>query len=937
MGILQLYPENDHDIDANLDLNLDIIAIHGLKGDRERTWTEPKSHKLWLRDFLPHDIPRARIMVYGYDATPVLGASMAGIEEHARDLLGEMGKRRERGDEAQRPIIFIGHSLGGLVIKQALVTAHKEHRYAAIYNSTCGIIFFGTPHRGSNLAIYGSAVARVPTILANKPGAKLLKTLKKDSKALGTLSERFRAQHEVRAYEIVSFYETRAMKKLQTLVVEIASALLTPPGETPTWEHQIPVDATHRDMCRFSSAEDETYQTAVRCIKRIHMGSAAMNIVVENEFYIVPHSVNPHFTGRNDIRRQLSEALVGDGYGRSSRAQRKFVLYGLGGSGKTQMCLKFAEDHRKKFWGIFFIDASTSQMAEEGFMSIARTCKQEANMDSVKDWLSGKDDWLLIIDNADDPNLDISKFFPLGTKGTLLITTRNPDFQRYASAGSCRVDEMSPGDATNLLLKTAALQNIQDKEKETAEKVVKTLGYLALAIIQAGAVIRQRWSESSIDYQRSVYTTWEISIKMMENNKEAHARFALELLQRFCFMHYDGISESMFEAVHYHTTLFDEKKMLSQTLLMQLMPSKWDPLLMGKALGLLVAFSLITVDEKTRRISIHPLVHEWSRARMSDQERVQAWKTSVLTLSMATAFDSAIENVRQRKVLLPHIDAILSYGEDELFSDGSHLEGRVFAYWKFGIAYRENCRSNFKDLSERTLACVRENFPANWTHLYHGIDEVAKDLESAGNYKGALEIREELLENERNRDGREPSGIVRAAGALAKDYSFLGFHQKALELCEATISEFEGVLDVNNWYFITLWEALGVATIATGRHKSARMYLERGLEGYKKCAISEQALPPLELLRMLADVYDSLGLLKKARAIQNEYIAHLTKLHGVDDLRTVLAIAKGKELKTAGLSVHIWLQNRAKGVASTRKAYESHRNLQGKLDVATLA
>ena len=100
-------------------------------------------------------------------------------------------------------------------------------------------------------------------------------------------------------------------------------------------------------MCRFSTNEDKTYKTAVRCIKNIHKGSVMMNIEVKNEFYIVPHTVNPHFTGRNDIRQRLSDSLIGDGYG-GSRAQQRFVLYGLGGSGKTQMCLKFAQDHRNK-------------------------------------------------------------------------------------------------------------------------------------------------------------------------------------------------------------------------------------------------------------------------------------------------------------------------------------------------------------------------------------------------------------------------------------------------------------------------------------------------------------------------------------------------------------------------------------------------------------
>ncbi|TVY18488.1 hypothetical protein LARI1_G003153 [Lachnellula arida] len=327
MGILTFHPRNEKDLTA-LEINLDIVAIHGLNGDREHTWTEPKSHKLWLRDFLPDDLPRARVMVFGYDATPIFADSTAGIVEHARDLLRCLVERREGRD--------------------ALIIAERERRYYKhIYQSTSGVIFFGTPHQGSSMADIGTTVARIASTIVHKPEPELLQSLKKGNHILETLTEKFKEHHKAKPYDIVSFYETRVMRGFKTLIVEIPSALLTPPGETPTYEEQIPVDATHRDMCRFSSNEDKTYKTAVRCIKNIFRGSVMMNIDVKNEFYIVPHTVNPHFTGRNDIRQQLNEGLIEDGYG-IARDQQRFVLYGLGGSGKTQMCLKFVQDHRDK-------------------------------------------------------------------------------------------------------------------------------------------------------------------------------------------------------------------------------------------------------------------------------------------------------------------------------------------------------------------------------------------------------------------------------------------------------------------------------------------------------------------------------------------------------------------------------------------------------------
>lgn len=120
--------------------------------------------------------------------------------------------------------------------------------------------------------------------------------------------------------------------------------MLTPPGEIPTFEEQIPVNSNHREMCRFASNKDSTYKAAVRSLKRLRKGDVPE---FENEHYLVPHIVSQYFTGRNDIREQMRESLVEDLYS-EKLAHQMFVLYGLGGSGKTQISLKFAQEHRER-------------------------------------------------------------------------------------------------------------------------------------------------------------------------------------------------------------------------------------------------------------------------------------------------------------------------------------------------------------------------------------------------------------------------------------------------------------------------------------------------------------------------------------------------------------------------------------------------------------
>ena len=57
-------------------------------------------------------------MAFGYNADAAFGNTIADIIDHAKDLLSSLIDRREEEGENLRPIIFIAHSLGGIVVKQ---------------------------------------------------------------------------------------------------------------------------------------------------------------------------------------------------------------------------------------------------------------------------------------------------------------------------------------------------------------------------------------------------------------------------------------------------------------------------------------------------------------------------------------------------------------------------------------------------------------------------------------------------------------------------------------------------------------------------------------------------------------------------------------------------------------------------------------------------
>ncbi|RQM04750.1 hypothetical protein DH86_00004066, partial [Scytalidium sp. 3C] len=281
----------------------------------------------------------------------------------------------------------------------------------------------------------------------------------------------------------------------------------------------------------YGAKADVTYRRSVESIKQICRETVSPPPT--HKYYAVPHSVNKNFTGRADILERLRQCLVDDQY-IPSNTQQRFVLYGLGGSGKTQTCLKFIEDHKNSFSGVFWIDASSVETIERGFEDLVNVCSQQGGENFTRTWLPTNKDWILVMDNADDPGVDLSKFFPQGKHGTIIITSRSADCRKYATSESWwwRVDQMEHEDAITLLLR-AALESQDDPDKRAlAKPIVECLGNFALAIVQASALIRQGHCtltgfcdafrdqkaqlfeygdiREDLEYQHSVFTTWEI-------------------------------------------------------------------------------------------------------------------------------------------------------------------------------------------------------------------------------------------------------------------------------------------------------------------------------------------------------------------------------------------------------------------------------------------
>ncbi|KXH46752.1 hypothetical protein CSIM01_06817 [Colletotrichum simmondsii] len=158
MSLFQIYP----DLDGSPDLRIvspvvekvDIIVVPGqYSGRRSLTGSGNRDHltKAFVDDLLPSDFPHSRILFFDYNPHSAFrfGFTENRLQVVTLHLLQHAIKLRKK--DPLRPIIFIAHGVGGILVKNALLRAALDSRFKTIRRATKGIAFFGTPHRARSL------------------------------------------------------------------------------------------------------------------------------------------------------------------------------------------------------------------------------------------------------------------------------------------------------------------------------------------------------------------------------------------------------------------------------------------------------------------------------------------------------------------------------------------------------------------------------------------------------------------------------------------------------------------------------------------------------------------------------------------------------------------------------------------------------------------
>ncbi|KAJ7277393.1 P-loop containing nucleoside triphosphate hydrolase protein [Mycena rebaudengoi] len=446
------------------------------------------------------------------------------------------------------------------------------------------------------------------------------------------------------------------------------------------------------------------------------------------------------------------------------------LLHGLGGAGKTQICLKFLDETGKsRFTDVFFLDASTIDTIKSGLKNIALTRSIGSEADDASRWLaSSQDEWLLIFDNADDPSINLFNYFPQCSSGNILITSRNPQLHIHAPDAHYHISDMEEEDAVRLLLASAVQPGTTETE-DLAKDIVKALYCFPLAVVQAGAFIATTGtlrkyltmfeqncaqllsripSQSHDKYAWSVYTTWDISFKCL-------GPVAAQFFQICSFLHHEGISETIFSnaATYKHDPLgpteeqIEEPQRFLNNFLTQ--AGSWDDLRFTDVTSEIKGYSLMGQDPNTNLFSIHPLVHDWSRKTITDTNSTQQCSAALLAMSTMSNSGDKVFLIS----LLPHINSVLH---------GDHQLGHKFPYPFQRVFYNSGYFYRAKELRVALLESIEHTFGSEHPDTLLVMGYLSLTYLALGRLREAEELLEALMEKIKQIFGPEYPGTLAA-------------------------------------------------------------------------------------------------------------------------------------------------------------------------------
>jgi tetratricopeptide (TPR) repeat protein len=461
--------------------------------------------------------------------------------------------------------------------------------------------------------------------------------------------------------------------------------------------------------------------------------------------------------------------------------------------------------------------------------------------------------------------------------------------------------------------------------------LLQELGYLALAIVQAGAYIcksgcslsqysemygerramfleeYQNHVQKIDDYEWTVYTTWTVSFEKLSTQ-------ASTFLTICSFFHHDGIPAEMFRKASSSImdfVLYDSQGSKGLAIAKEFLSSfrtedgVWDPHKFLTVMTEIRSYSLIDSDKRNEIYSIHPLVHSWTRTRVLDVSTIHECSQYVLGMSIEWKFESV--DLTFRRMLLPHVNASL---QDRLIPEMATSLSLVFyesGHWK----RTEELAVESLDMMKRVLG---DEHP----------DTLSRVRGVAVAHQGRLKEAEELMKMILRRKFLSGQHFVLATdvmGDLALLYMDQGRLKEAEELSVKAMVIWKQILGEEDPQMLTSVVNLSSVYSSQGRWKEAEELGVKVTETRKR-VLGDDHPSTFVSMGNLATTYRNLGRWKEAEELCETVMNFRKKVLGEEHPGTIASMVN---LTTVYLSQGRWKKAEEVGV----KAMEMSKRVHG--------
>ncbi|GIK03993.1 hypothetical protein Aspvir_008068 [Aspergillus viridinutans] len=652
-------------------------------------------------------------------------------------------------------------------------------------------------------------------------------------------------------------------------VVHEASACI--PGR-----NRFALQTDHLKLNKFSGPKDRSFISVSEEIGKMVVTSKDLmerrkNLAGESHF-CVPFGRNRDFVGRESILAQLLTTIPPTA--EVDDCQRTAIV-GLGGVGKTQIALEAAFRVRDAHPGcsIFWVPAVNAASFENAYREIGRQLgvggidEDTADVKTiVREALSRESSghWLLIVDNADDPDLlfsdmALSDCLPFSRKGSVLFTTRSHEAAVKLDIPERNIvtaAEMNVAEATDLLLKGLSSQrcNLED-----AKSLLVFLANLPLAIKQASAYIAKT-GMPIVKYLQHCKSSDKTLIKLLSKDFEDRGRYKgiRNPVATTWLISFQHISRDNPVAARYLKFICF---LAGKEIPVSLLPPASDQLEADEAIGILKAYAFITNRDSHDSFDMHRLVRLATRNWLDEEGEHEECVTEVIQRLVQAVPYPESDNKNTWIKYLPHLEAALGSRE------GSADKAASFLLQIAGQCYYVLGQYQKDEQKTRQALELREKlFGREHPRTLDTMENIAIVLSEQGKYEEAEQMHRQALELKRKALGEESPSTLKCKSNFAALLGYLGKYDEAEQMHRQALDQSLKVLDKDDPYLAYSMNNLAVVLSNGGKHEEAEGLCRQALE-LLRTRIGEEDLHMLNCMATLGQVLGAQGKYEEAEGI----------------------------------------------------------------------